>query len=98
MEITKDKLRRAEVVKSMETLARCINYEDLIDGWLVYGVADGDVKEGTKLDEIVEMGYCEDETFADLMTLFLKLMYKAGGNGGLYAGGVVSGTRHTEWR
>jgi len=89
---------RAEVVKSMETLARCINDENILDRWLMCGVADCDITEETTLQEIIDMGYTEDETFCDLMTLFLRLMHKAGENGGLYAGGVVSGQRHVEWR
>lgn len=89
---------RAEVVKAMDTIVSCINYEDYIDSWLMGGVADGNIKSDTTLEEIQEMGYCDDPTFRDLMTLFLKLMYRAGGRGGLYCDGVVSGERHIEWR
>ena len=89
---------RAEVVKSMETLARCINDENILDRWLMCGVADCDITEKTTLQEIIDMGYTEDETFCDLMTLFLKLMYKASNSGGLYADNIVSGIRHIEWR
>ena len=91
-------MKRAEVVKAMDTIVSCINNEDFIDSWLMSGVADGDIKRDTTLEEIEEMGYCEASTFKDLMTLFLKLMYRAGGNGGLYCDGIVSGERHIEWR
>lgn len=89
---------RAQVVRAMDTIVNCINYEDYIDSWLMGGVAGGDIKPDTTDEEIVEMGYCEDQTFKDLMTLFLKLMYRAGGNGGLYSDGVVSGERYIDWR
>lgn len=93
-----NKIARAQVVMSMERLVRCINNEDYIDSWLMVGVADGDITDETKPEEVVEMGYCEDETFEDLMTLFLKLMRKAGNYGGLFCDGIVSGSRHIEWR
>ena len=89
---------RAEVVKAMETVARCINNEDILYRWLMCGVVDCDITEETTLQEIIDMGYTEDETFCDLMTLFLRLMYKASNSGGLYADSIVSGTRHIEWR
>lgn len=90
--------RRARVVRAMDKLVVCINNEEFIDSWLMGGVADGDIQSDTTDEEIVEMGYCEDQTFADLMTLFLKLMHRAGVNGGLYCDGIVSGERHIEWR
>ena len=93
-----NKLRRANVVKSMETIVRCINDESIMDSWLWGGVADADISSETTLEDIAEMGYCEDETFRDLMTLFLKLMYRAGNCGGLYEDDIVSGTRYIEWR
>ena len=89
---------RAEVVKSMETIARCINDYYTFKSWLSLGVADCDINDETTLEEIVEMGYCEDATYKDLMTLFLKLMTKAGNDGGLFSDGIVSGTKHIEWR
>ena len=87
-------LRRAEVVKAMETMVRTINDEYVIDSWLAVGVADGDITRETTPEEIVEnySYYLEDENFKDLMTLFLKLMYRAGKDG-LYCNGVVSGVR-----
>ena len=88
--------RRAEVVKAMDTLVRCINYEDYIDSWLMCGVADGDITENTTLEDIIDYGYCEDGNFKDLMTLFLKLMNRAG-NGGLFCDGVVSGEKKITW-
>jgi len=89
---------RAWTVKAMEHLVRCVNCEDYMDSWFMCGVADGDIKKDTTLDEIIEMGYCEDKTYEELLTIFLKIMYRAGGDGGLYSDGIVSGQRHIEWR
>ena len=91
-------IERARIVKAMEVMIGSVNYEDLVDPWLMCGVADGDIQGDTTLKEIVEMGYCEDQTFKDLMTLFSKIMFKASGNGGLYCDGIVSDTRYVEWR
>ena len=79
---------RTEVVRAMETLARCINDEEVFEGWLICGVADGDIDE-TTTDEELEY-YIEDETFAELMETFLKVMARAKRDGGLYVDGVVS--------
>lgn len=79
---------RAETVRAMERIARCINDEGIFEGWLMCGVADGDI-DGTETDADLEY-YCEDETFAELMTVFLTRMARAYKNGGLYVDGVVS--------
>lgn len=86
---------RAKMVRAMDMIVGYINCEDYIYRWLMGGVADGDIKEDTT-DEDLEY-YCEDDTFKDLMTLFLKLMAKAGNNGGLYCDKVVSGQKNTTW-
>lgn len=79
---------RAETVRAMERLARCINDEEVFCSWLLCGVADGDI-DGTETDADLEY-YCEDDTFAELMELFLKLMTRARKSGGLYEDEVVS--------
>ncbi len=79
---------RTEVVRAMETLARCVNDENVFEHWLVLGVADGDINE-TTTDEELEY-YIEDETLAELMDTFLNLMSRAKRCGGLYVDGVVS--------
>lgn len=77
---------RAEVIKAMETIARCVNDESIFELWLIRGIADG-----TDLRDPDEIGYyAEDENFADLMTEFLYLMIEAGDNGGLYCDGITS--------
>ena len=79
---------RYEMVRAMETIARAVNDEDVFEGWLIMGVADGDIDETTK-DEELEY-YIEDDNFAELMGTFLRVMSKANKSGGLYADGVVS--------
>ena len=79
---------RAKVVRAMETIARCVNDEDVFYRWLLCCVADGDIDENTT-DEDLEY-YCEDKTFADLMERFLDLMTAAKRSGGLYEDRIVS--------
>ena len=80
--------RRAKVVRAMETIARCVNDEEVFYRWLLCGVADGDIDDDTT-DEDLEY-YCEDKTFADLMERFLDLMNAAKKSGGLYEDKIVS--------
>ena len=80
--------RRAKVVRAMETIARCVNDEEVFYPWLLCGIADGDINDDTT-DEDLEY-YCEDKTFADLMERFLDLMTAAKKSGGLYEDRIVS--------
>lgn len=79
---------RIEVVRAMELLARAVNDETAIEGWLMCGVADGDITEQTT-DEELEYYVEDDNTFAELMGCFLRTMERAK-EGGLYVDGVVS--------
>lgn len=83
---------RIRAVKAMEFLARQINAENIFMYWLADGVADSDIRYGDLLptdgDDLEY--YLEDEHFADLMALFLRLMSMAFKDGGLYCDGVVS--------
>ena len=83
---------RAKTVMAMERIVRCINCESYIDSWLMCG-------DDTTVEDVVQYydSYLEDAEFKDLMTLFLKLMRKAGTNGGLYEDGIVSAEAHLEW-
>ena len=88
---------RSQVVRAMDIMVSCINDEDIIEPWLMGGVADGDIKPDTTDEEIEGMGYCDDATFHSLLSLFLKLMYRARKDG-LFADGIVSKTIHIEWK
>lgn len=90
------KKTRADVVRAMDIMVSTINDEYIIDSWLMCGVADGDIKSDTTNEEIEDMGYTNDKTFSELMTLFLKLMRRAG-KGGLFCDGIISGVRKEEW-
>lgn len=81
---------RAKVVLAMETLARCINDEDVFEGWLMTGVADGDIGEDTTPEDVIGMGYCGDKEFRELMECFLRRMKGAAKSGGLYCDGIVT--------
>ena len=75
-----NKSYRSKVVRAMDTLACCINDENIFERWLVNGVADGDIVEG----EDVPKEYLDDETFQELLDLFMKLIAAAKKSGGLY--------------
>ena len=83
---------RTKMVKAMEYIARQINDENVFNGWLANGVADGDIDYGdlNPEDDSVE-DYIEDDTcFADLMDTFLWCMARAHKTGGLYCDEDVS--------
>ena len=75
-----NKSYRSKVVRAMDTLAYCINDENILARWLVTGVADGDIVEGEDVSE----EYLDDETFQELLDLFMKLIAAAKESGGLY--------------
>lgn len=82
---------RIKMVKAMEFIVRQINNEDFIIPWLYVGVADGDIEYGDLSDGIGDaISYTDDETFKELMGLFLRCMARAKSDGGLYCGGIVS--------
>lgn len=85
------KAERIKMVKAMEFIARQINDEDVFDGWLISGVADGDIEYGDldSDDENLDW-YIEDEHFEELMQCFLRRMSAAKKSGGLYCDGICS--------
>lgn len=88
-------IERIKMVKAMEYIARQMNDEEVFcDVWLTYGVADGDIEYGdlSVNDTDVEnlSYYVEDEPFSELMRDFLRVMWFAKRDGGLYCDGVVS--------
>lgn len=78
---------RISIVRAMDLLCRQINDEEIFMEWLTYGVADGDTEMG---DEELENYVDDDETFGELLGLFLRKMERAKKDGGLYADGVLS--------
>ena len=89
-----DKTERIKMVKAMEFIARQVNDEAVFESWLLCGVPDGDIEYGdlAVLEDDADLLEYElrDDDFAELMTLFLRLMRRAEKSGGLYCDGVVS--------
>lgn len=89
-----NKPERIKMVKAMEFIARQINNEDVFDGWLLNGVADGDIKYGdlsVKPADLEDLDcYTGDENFSDLMWEFTRLISRARQKGGLHCDGVSS--------
>lgn len=86
---------RADMVRAMETIVRNLNNESLINGWLMNGVADGDIDETTTDIDIVKMGYCDDDTFSEIMACFARVMKRATenskiGEGVFYCDNILS--------
>ncbi len=79
---------RKNIVLAMECLVREVNNEELIEPWLMCGVPDGEIQQYTQ-DEVDDY-FVEDNNFAELMGLFLKIMSRAKNDGGLYVDKVVS--------
>ena len=81
---------RKKMVLAMEYIARQVNDEDVFEGWLALGVADGDIPYGSMELSDVDSYYIEDETFVELMDRFLNLMNFARKSGGLWCGGKTT--------
>ena len=86
---------RVKMVKAMEFIAQQINDEEVFMGWLINGVADGDIVYGDfstdNLEEDEATYYAEDDkVFSEVMACFLRRMVGAAKSGGLYCDGVVS--------
>lgn len=85
---------RKTMVICMEFIARNINDEEVFEGWLMNGVADGDIIYNEILDNIeetrdyVDEYYIEDDSLRDLMDCFLRRMKGAIKSGGLYCDNV----------
>ena len=90
----KELIQRQKMIVCMEYIARCINNEDIFEGWLMCGVPDGDIeRENLDPTQVYEEDYMITDGFKDIMTCFLRKMSQAYNDGGLYCGGVVSGEK-----
>lgn len=89
-----DNNERIKLVKAMEFVSRQVNDEEVFEGWLINGVADGDIEYGSlevaEDDKEILDCYIDDEDFAELMALFLRVMNRARKSGGLYCDNIVS--------
>lgn len=82
-------IERKKMVLAMEFIARQINDEDVFEGWLMCGVADGDIEYGSINVDDVDDFYIRDDNFKDLMSCFLGMMKGAWNSGALYCDGIV---------
>lgn len=84
---------RASFVRAMDEIARSVNDEDILDIWLMGGVADGAIQNDTTNAEIFADGWCDDKTMEQLMDCFMRCMKAAYKSGGLYCDGVCGGEK-----
>ena len=84
-----NKIERSKMILAMEFIARQINDEDVLDGWLISGIPDGEIPYGSTDIGDVEERYLEDDNFKDFMSCFLRCMNGAYNSGGLYCDRVV---------
>ena len=73
---------RVKLIRAMETIARCINDEEVFTGWLMNGVPDGEIKANTTDEELEWL--TDDETLEGIMNCFLGRMVGASKSGGLF--------------
>ena len=88
-------ITRIKMLKAMELIARTTNNEEAFyDIWLTDGIADGDIALNDlsvgDFDPQNLGDYLTDDTFADMMAVFLRLMFHAHLDGGLWCDGVCS--------
>lgn len=86
-----NRIEREKMVRAMEMIIRNVNDEELLESWLMVGVADGDIPYGQlELSEDFDEGYIDNTNFKNLMSVFLKTMHYAWEDGGLYCDRIVS--------
>lgn len=97
-----DMKERKQLVLAMETVTRAINDEEILEGWLMCGVADGDLDSDSTWEDVDDFYVENDVRFADLMSCFVRTMRRMvdddefdeeerkKGNGYLYCDKVVS--------
>jgi hypothetical protein len=80
---------RVSVIRAMDIIVRSLNDERDILWWLDSGVPDGEINEETT-DE--ELGWLvdDDESFADIMSTFIKIMRRQPVNGAMWVDNVLS--------
>ena len=80
---------RKQTVLAMENLVRSVSNEEYIESWLMCGVPDGDLNKNSTWEDVDDY-FIEDDNFAELMQLFLKIMSRAYKDGGLYIDRISS--------
>ena len=80
---------RVSVVRAMDTIVRSLNDERDILWWLDSGVPDGEINEETTDEELYWL-VDGDESFADIMSTFIKIMRRQPVNGAMWVDNVLS--------
>lgn len=80
---------RVSVIRAMDTIVRSLNDERDILWWLDSGVPDGEINEETTDEELYWL-VDDDESFADIMSTFIKIMRRQPVNGAMWVDNVLS--------
>lgn len=90
--VKRDYTERKKMILAMEYICRQINDEDVLEGWLMNGVPDGDIEYGNfDVSQIYDGDtMLLDYNFRELMQCFLRRMSGARESGGLYCDGVCT--------
>ena len=64
---------RVSVIRAMDTIVRSLNDEEYVAWWLEDGVPDGEIDEETADEELYWL-VDDDESFANIMLTFIKIM------------------------
>lgn len=80
---------RVSIIRAMDTIIRSLNDEKYILWWLDYGVPDGEISKETTDEELYWL-VDDDESFADIMSTFIKIMRRQPINGAMWVDNVLS--------
>ena len=80
---------RVSVIRAMDIIVRSLNDERDILWWLDSGVPDGEINEETTDEELYWL-VDDDESFADIMSIFIKIMRRQPVNGAMWVDNVLS--------
>ena len=80
---------RVSVIRAMDTIVRSLNDEEYVAWWLENGVPDGEIDKETTDEELYWL-VDDDESFADIMSTFIKIMRRQPVNGAMWVDNVLS--------
>lgn len=80
---------RVSIIRAMDTIVRNLNDERDILWWLDSGVPDGEINAKTTDEELYWL-VDDDESFADIMSTFVKIMRRQPINGAMWVDNVLS--------
>ena len=80
---------RVAIIRAMDIIVRSLNDERDILWWLDSGVPDGEINKETTDEELYWL-VDDDESFADIMSTFVKIMRRQPVNGAMWVDNVLS--------